>query len=360
VLERIRPKLYFRYLAKHYFINFLALLLGLSLAFAMIDYFQHSQQLQVSSNYLILYLFLMWQEALAQLYPIAIVFAGIMTLVSLIKSSNMVVLYSFGYTKKQLFLPFFTVATLIYLSFIALHTTDFSYAKDRAQAMLEEGVDAYDVSDLFFIYNGDFVYAKTLDPVKKEMTLVTLFKLSGNDLLYTIHAEKAVFDGHAWQAKHITIRKLVYDEKGLKRYTTQKRESLSTLVGYQPKVIESIYEGKALNIIDANHAWKLLSKQNLNTKKLRSSLNNKVIFPLFSIALLLVLFFKIPFHARYMNLPLVLSVSLGVTFLIWGLLFALNQMGNNGVLSPEFAIPFPVSLIVLYALYVYFRQKETI
>ena len=354
------PKLYFRYLAKHYFINFIALLLGLSVAFAMIDYFQHSQQLRLSSNYLIYYLFLMWQEALAQLYPIAIVFAGIMTLVTLIKSSNLVVLYSFGYTKRQLFLPFFTVAMAIYLTFIGLHTTEFSYAKDKAQAMLKEGVQVYSVSDLFFIYEGDFVYAKTLDPIKKIMTKVTLFKLSGNDLLYTVHAEKLIFDGEAWRAKNITIKKLIYDERGLKKYAEEKRDELRTLVGYKPKMIESIYEGKALNIVDANHAWRLLRKQNLNTNKLRSSLNNKVIFPLFSIGLLLVLFFKIPFHARYMNLPLVLSASLGATFLTWGLLFALNQMGNNGVLSPEFAIPFPISLILLYAAYVYFRQKETI
>jgi lipopolysaccharide export LptBFGC system permease protein LptF len=61
-----------------------------------------------------------------------------------------------------------------------------------------------------------------------------------------------------------------------------------------------------------------------------------------------------------MNLPVVLSLSLGVTFLVWGLLFALNQMGNNGVLSPELAIPLPIAAIITYALYVYFREKETI
>ncbi len=359
-MSLFRPKLYFRYLAKHYFINFVALLLGLSLAFAMIDYFQHSQQLQFSSNYLIYYLFLMWQEALAQLYPIAIVFAGIMTLVSLIKSSNMVVLYSFGYTKRQLFLPFMTVALMIYLLFVGLHMTQFSYAKDKAQAMLEDGVGAYAMKDLFFIYEGDFVYAKTLDPFKKEMTKMTLFRLSDNDLLYTVHADKATFDGESWIAKNIVIKKLIYGKGGLKRYSIERRDKLSTLVGYKPKMIESIYEGKALNIIDANHAWRLLTKQDLNTNKLRSSLNNKIIFPLFAIGLLLVLFFKIPFHARYMNLPVVLSLSLGTTFLVWGLLFALNQMGNNGVLSPELAVPLPVGLILLYAIYVYFRAKETI
>jgi lipopolysaccharide export system permease protein len=125
-------------------------------------------------------------------------------------------------------------------------------------------------------------------------------------------------------------------------------------------MIEAIYEGKALNIIDAYQAWKLLEKQNLNTKKLRSTLYYKIVFPLFSIALLLILFFKIPFHARYMNLPLVLAFSLGTTFLLWGLLFALNQMGHNGVLLPELAIPLPIMFLWLYALRVYFRGQETL
>ena len=356
----LMPKLYFRYLVKHYVINFLALLLGLSIAFAMIDYFQHSQQLELSSNYMILYLFLMWQEALGQLYPIAIVFAGIMTKLSLIKSSNMVVLHSFGYTKRQLFKPFFVVATLIYLSFMGLQTTEFSYAKDKAQAMLEDGMRAYALNDLFFIYDGDFVYAKSLDPINKVMKKVTLFRLDGNDLLYTVHADEAKYLGDSWEADNIIIKQLTYDKNGLKNYTTYKQDHLTTLVGYKPKMIESIHEGKALNIIDMTKTYKLLDEQELNTNRLRSTIYSKVVFPLFSISLLLILFFKIPFHARYMNLALVLSLSLGVTFLFWGLLFAFNQMGNNGVLPPEFAVPLPIFLSILYALYVYFLDRETI
>ncbi len=354
------PKLYFRYLAKLYSINFFALLLGLSLAFTMIDYFQHAQELRLSSNYTILYMFLMWQEALSQLYPIAIVFAGIMTKLSLIKSTNMVALHSFGYTKQRLFLPFFIVAFSIYLFFIGLQTTEFSYAKDKAQAMLEDGMRAYALNDLFFIYDGDFVYAKSLDPIKKEMQSITIFKLSHNDLLYTIHAKKAKFDRKSWRANDIVIKKLIYDEQGLKRYQIEKQEQLTTLVGYKPKMIESIHEGKTLNIVDMEKTFQLLNAQKLNTKKLRSSIYGKIVFPLFSIILLLLLFFKMPFHARYMNISLVLSLSLGVTFLAWGLLFALNQMGRNGVISPEFAIPLPIVLGFLYALYVYFVDKETI
>jgi len=168
----ILPKLYCRYLAKHYIINFLALLIGLSIAFAMIDYFQHSRQLAFSSNYTILYLFFMWQEALGQLYPIAIVFAGIMTKMTMIKSSNMVALYSFGYTKRQLFFPFFVMSFMIYLLFIGLQTTEFSYAKDKAQAMLEDGMRAYALNDLFFIYELKTNYYSEYRHIKKEMKML--------------------------------------------------------------------------------------------------------------------------------------------------------------------------------------------
>ncbi len=84
---------------------------GLSFAFAAIDYFQHVQKLDVASNYKILYIFYMWQEALGLLYPLAIVFALIMTKLALVKNNTMGAFHAFGYDKKRLFMPLFTVAS---------------------------------------------------------------------------------------------------------------------------------------------------------------------------------------------------------------------------------------------------------
>ena len=359
-MSLFRPTLTFRYLAKHYVINFIALLMGISVAFSMIDYFQHSEELALSSNYKILYVYYMWQEALVLLYPLALIFALIMTKLSLVKSSNMVILHSFGYTKRQLFYPFLVVSMIVYLIFTYLHTTQFSYAKDRATAMLaKDGIDSYSLKDLFFIYDGTFVYAKNIDPIKKRMEDLVLFSLDGNNLKYTIDAKEANFIGNGWLAKDIFIRKLIYNSNSnLIKYETEKKDEMLTLIGYEPKIIESIQEGKALNMTDSFRALKLLDEQNLNTHKLRSKIYYKIIFPLFSIAFLIILFFKIPFHARYMNLALVLAISLGTTFLIWGILFAFNQMGQNGVIAPEFAIPIPVSILWFYALIIFFNNKE--
>ena len=360
-MSLFRPTLTFRYLAKHYIINFIALLMGISLAFSMIDYFQHSEQLALSSNYKILYVYYMWQEALVLLYPLALIFALIMTKITLIKSSNMVILHSFGYTKRQLFYPFLIVSTSVYLLFTYLHATQFSYAKDRAKAMLaQEGVDSYSLKDLFFIYEGTFVYAKNIDPIKKKMEDLVLFRLENNNLLYTMDAKEAHFKDGGWLAKDIFLRKLIYKDDNLIRYETENVDEMLTLIGYEPKIIESIQEGKALNMVDSFRALELLEEQNLNTYKLRSTIYYKIIFPLFSIAILLILFFKIPFHARYMNIAFVLAVSLASTFLIWGVLFALNQIGRNGVIPPEFAIPLPISLLWIYALIILFNNKETL
>ena len=359
-MSLLSPSLHFRYLSKLYIKNLLAILFGISFAFAAIDYFQHVQKLDVSSNYKILYIFYMWQEALGLLYPLAIVFAVIMTKLSLVKNNTMGALHAFGYNKKRLFLPMFLVASVTYAIFTFLHTTEFSYAKDKAEVLLKNELHTYDVNDLFFKYNDTFVYIKNLDPVAQKIEDITIFKVEGYQVRYTINAPIATFDGNEWDAQNATLKTHIYKEGELEKYTVEHKKSIKTLKGYKPKIIESLYEGKALNIIDAFNTWKLLNKQNLNSDKIRAALYNKIVVPLFALALLLILFFKLPFHARMMNLGSVIALSLGATFVTWGILFGLNQMGSNGVLAPEFAAILPIVLLWVYAIYVYITDEKSI
>lgn len=354
------PSLHFRYLAKLYLKNLLSVLFGLSFAFAAIDYFQHVQQLNVATNYKILYIFYMWQEALGLLYPLAIVFALIMTKLTLVKNNTMGALHAFGYDKKRLFLPLFTVGSITYAIFLFLHTTDFSYAKDKAAFLLKNDLGAYKVNDLFFKYNDTFVYINNLDPIAKKIEDITIFKVEGYKVKYTINAPYAMFDGEKWTAYDATLKTHLYEEDQLKKYTVEHKDRIETLEGYKPKIIESLYEGKSLNIIDAYTTWKLLQVQHLSSAKIRSSLYDKIIVPLFSIAMLLILFFKLPFHARMMNMGGVIALSLAATFVTWGVLFGLSQMGANGVLIPELTAILPIILLWAYAIYVYFTDERSL
>jgi len=302
----------------------------------------------------------MWQEALTLLYPLAIVFALIMTKMSFVKSNTMGALHAFGYNKKILFFPIIIVSFIVYGIFIFLQTTEFSYAKDKANLLLQNQINAYDVNDVFFKYNDTFVYIKKLDPIEKKIFDITIFKVQGHKVRYTIHAPMAVYAKDKWEAKDAILKTNIYKNGKLERYKVEHKKSIVTLHGYKPKIITSLYEGKALNIIDAYHTWKLFQKQDLNSDKIRAAFYNKIIVPLFALALALILFFKLPFHARMMSFGYVIALSLGSTFIIWGILFGLNQMGSNGVLIPELTAILPIILLWIYAIYVYFTDEKRI
>jgi lipopolysaccharide export system permease protein len=61
-----------------------------------------------------------------------------------------------------------------------------------------------------------------------------------------------------------------------------------------------------------------------------------------------------------MNMGAVIALSLAATFVIWGILFGLSQMGANGVLLPELTAILPVVLLWVYAIYVYFTDERSL
>lgn len=359
-MNLFEPSLYFSYLVKLYTKNLLAILLGLSLAFTGLDYFQHIQQLDLSSNYKILYMFYVWQVSLGVLYPLAIMFAVLMTKLTLVKNNTMGALHAFGYTKKRLFTPFLVVASLTYFIFTLLHTTEFSYAREKADLLLKKELQAYDVNDLFFKYNDTFVYIKKLDPVAKQIEDITIFKVEGYRVQYTIHAPIARFNGEEWNAYSAILKTHVYKNGSLDKYTVEYKESIKTLKGYKPKIIESLYEGKALNIIDAFNTWLLLQKQNVDSAKIRAVFYAKVTTPLFAIAMLLLLFFKLPHHMRMANMSTSVALASGSIIVVWGVLFGLERIGYNGVVEPEFTSLLPVLLLLLYAGHTYKSCERTL
>jgi lipopolysaccharide export system permease protein len=352
------PKLYFRYLAKHYFLNLIAILLGLSLAFAIIDFFQHMQNLTTTLSNKILYIFYIWQEALKLLYPLAIIFALIMTKVNLIKNNNISAFYALGYNNKQLIKPILTVGFSVYLAFALLSSTEFAYAKEKAMAILKKQSYDYNVDDIFFKYQDTFVYMKKLYPVEKTIEQITIFKVKDKKVLYTIHAPYALFDGKSWLAQDATLKTHNYINNQLSSYKIEHKDSIKTLTGYKPKIIRSLYEGKSLSTLDAYNTYRLLSKEHINTDKIKTALYSTLVVPLFAIAFVVILFFKMPYLGRMSSMGLVIASSLGSTFVVWGLFFGLVRLASSGVVASEILLVVPVVVLWIYALYLYFFAEK--
>lgn len=351
--------LYFQYISKLYSKSFIMMLLGITVSITMIDYLKNFDDLDGFSNQMILYLFYTWEFRLEQFYPLAIVFSAIITYMSLVKSNTFVAMYSFGYSKRELFIPFIAPAFIVYLFLIVLQLGAFSYARERAWSTLHNTDSVRAVNDLFFKYGNSFVYVKELDPIQKTIRGVTVFKLHNAEVKSTITLDKAKFDGEYWVAKNAILTTKKYTKDALLDGFHKKNTGVYKLLrNYRPKVIELIYEGESLSLIDAINTYKILKEQGLDSDKIRATFYSKVILPLFVFVIMTILFFKTSYHSRYMNQELVWALSLGGTLVIWGLLYALYTLSASGAILSELGIVLPVGLSILYALHLFFHEAK--
>ena len=349
----------FKYVAFHYLKNMLIILIGLSGLFSGLDFLMNATGLP-SFNVKILYGFFKWQEALSLLFPLAIVFGGIWTKISFIKQNSISAMYSLGVTRKELFKPFFMVGLFTYLVFLGLNFTPFATAKDSAKQLFSNSYDISKTEDLFFKYNDSFVYIGTLIPEKYKIENLTIFKMKNNEVVETFTSKEAWYNIHEWVATDALKKTIVIDAEGKKRLKIEKLTLLRTLEGYQPKILKSIYDGKSLTLDDSVMAIQLLNHQGLETHSFRAEIYGKIFMPLFSIALLMILLFNFPFHARYMNIAMTTTKAIGGTLFVWGILFALLGIGKNGALNPEVAIILPIVLLWIYALYSLGKSQKRI
>jgi len=328
----------------------LIILMGLTGLFAGLDFLMNASSLP-SFNVKILYAFSRWEEAVNLLYPLVIILGAIWTKISFIKSNTIGSFYALGISRKRLFIPFFVVSFGTYLLIVALNFTSFAKGNDRADMLQTNQYAMSPTKDLFFKYNDSFVFIKELIPQMYKIEGLTIFKLSKNKMVKMFEAKEAWYNIEEWVATDVTSKTIIEDSLGNKSLKIEKIAILHTLKDYQPEILKFIYDSQQLSIDEIYKAKKLLENQGLKTESLRADMYSRVITPLFSIALVMILLFYFPFHARYMNMGVLGMQTIGVTLFIWGILFAFQRIGMSGAINPELIIIAPIVLLWIYALY---------
>ena len=343
----------FKYVAFHYLKNMLIILFGLSALFAGLDFLMNASSLS-SFNVKILYFYLKIQEALNLLYPLAIVFGGIWTKIAFIKQNRVGALYSLGVTRKEFFKPFFVVGVLTYLIFLALNFTSFSTVQERAESLFKNQYGVSKTKDLFFKYktkyNTSFVYIGALIPEQYKLEDLTIFRMKEDKVVAIITAKEAWYNIYEWVVTDAIKKSKFINQEGKQRLKIETLPILHSLRDYQPKILESIYDGKVLTLAETISAKRLLENQGLSTYEVRTEIYSKILVPLFSIALLMILIFQFPFHARYMNIAITSIKAIGGTLFIWGILFAFQSIAKNGSAMPELILILPIVMLWIYAL----------
>ena len=350
------------YISKLYLKYFLIVLFGLSMFFIIIDYVSVARKLPSSANLKILYLYYKFLQSVGVLTPIALVFGMVLTIVKLVRENLMVAFYSLGYSKISILTPFFVISMLITTIYISLYVTDFAYSREFAKDIKKGRLVTKKRSDLFFKYDSHtksgevkhyYIFFSKLYPTQKFAEGIRIFDVKSNgELAEIVRAKYAYYDNKNWiifSARFLKIdQDLELNQKGIE---IRDREKLVILKGFKPTILDQIYEGKIdFGLNDLFQAISLLNEQGFNIDKLKTSLFNIVIHPLFAPLLMVIIFFSMPINSRMKNISLIAFGSVLVTLLFWGTLLAFVQLSFSGTLIPEFAIIFPILILAILSL----------
>ena len=340
-----------RYLTFLYLKFFLIILISFIIFFVGLDYIQNFKSLPSSANLQLLYIVYKSFYAADILLPISTIFALIATKIYLIRSNELVAIYSIGYDKKRVIKPFFFTSLFITAFFIFLRTTSFSYANESAKNIKKHSIITDATSDLFLKYYNYYIYFKKLYPFQKKAEDIRIFKTQDKKLKELIKAKFAYFENNSWSIKNAKVVKIDKDN-----ILISSKDELKLLEGFRPKILDLVYEGKVnFTILDAIYAIKLLKEQDLNIQKIKAILYAQIVYPFFAPLLMVIIFYFVPITQRVFSLTLFSFSAIIFSLVIWSLLFSLVRLSFTNILSPEITTITPVTLLALFA-YLFYKK----
>jgi len=348
----------FLYLAKHYLKSFVIVAFGLTFAATLIDFVQYVGDIE-GVNRKILYFYYTFSDYFLFIYPIAFIFAAIIVFSNLVWKNHLLAFSSFGYEKSSILKSFIAVFIIIYSVVFALNFTQFAYSGDSARAILDKRQLFNSLHNIFFKYNSNFVYAKEMDIVNKELKGVTLYIIKDNRLSELLHFNVAKFKNKKWIATGIEKKVLNYKNGQPVGYKIIQVKKESILKGYYPKVVRLLYEGKRMSIYDGFKALTLLSKQKIDSSKVKSALYTKVLMPLFAPALIIMILAYLPLHRRFLSRAKYLVSTMGLTLIVWTILYSLNMLSINGVVPVDLGQPLVIIVLYMVAFYIWFKKRHS-
>ncbi len=348
-------KTYQIFLSKLYIKNFLLIFITLELFFTGMDLLENLGKISSSANLQILYTVNKLLFYTNFTLPLSLIFAMFLTFLNVLKSNELVSLYSLGISKKELIAPVMIISSIVTMLFISLNLfSDFVSAYDKASNIKKYDSPTKKTNALFLKSFDTYAYIDQLQPKEKVGKNLKIFITKENKLIEVLKADSANFANNRWNLKNVTSIKIpnLEDENSSKKLIYTHLETKEVLHGFKPKIIDTLFQKNAsLTILESLDAVSFLEQQNLNSEKIKSNLYTMVFFPLFAPIAIYGLFFPLPAGRRSTNIAL-LSFSYVFSILtIWGILFILTKISANGTISAELGILMPIILLSLISLY---------
>jgi len=127
---------------------------------------------------------------------------------------------------------------------------------------------------------------------------------------------------------------------------TVRGQDIRVLKDFRPKILDQIVEGKVnYTIVDALDALALLKDQDIDLSKVKSSLYRNIVTPWFALMMIVLIYAHVPIASRFANLSLYSFGAILATLIVWGVLFMLGELSNNGTLTPVIGIIAPIVVL---------------
>jgi len=332
------------YLLKKYFINFIIVLSSLEFFFVGIDFLQNFKDLPQSANLQLLYLLYNSFFTLTLTLPLSLSFAWVLTLVGVIKNNELVALLSLGVKPKSIYAPAILFSLALLLCLIGLQATPMAYSYEQKSKILKNQYFINSKTDIFVKYNEYFVYIKKLFPLEKRAEGIHIFKIKNKDIIENISAPKAYFQNNRWYVINAKVVKKPQDiDWNKSKLDISYEKFLHILEGFKPKILDNVYDSKSgYSIQDGIYALFLLSEQNVNTDKIRSSLYYQIFIPFFILPMMLLIYKNSSINSRFFNMGSFITFGVFGTLVIWGVFFMLHKFASGGIVIPELAILLPI------------------
>jgi len=335
---------YFFYILKKYLKNFLIILIAFSLLYTVVDIMFSISKIPSSSNLFVLYAYYMFIYSATLLYPLAFIFAFLLTLSHMIKFNELVSFYSLGFYPKQIVKPIIIFSAIFTLAVFGVLLTKLAYSAEYAQAIKD--AKKLNTDNIFLKYNNSVIYIKKLNPVLKEANNIYVFYIKNKKLTKFLFAKEARFVDNEWVAKNAYIY-LINEKKWIKNTS-----SIIFLKNFKPKIISNLQKLRDISFWDAYLTIKYF--KNVDINKILSIVFYKIFTPISMIGIIIYIFYISPIHIRVSNVTLFMIKSISLSILVWGVMLLLYKFAKQGVL-PFYVLSLPFFIILIIDLFV--RRK---
>ncbi|EAL3132779.1 LptF/LptG family permease [Campylobacter coli] len=350
--------IFFRFISGIYLKNFFIIFLSLLGFYCGIDLLLNFNDLPDAANLSLLYVIFLAFSAVTYVLPVSLIFALVLSLVSMIRANEFVSLYALGLSRNYVILFPFLWALFFCCIYIGLNFTSFAYANDYKRNILKNGTIMNQSGEVFLKFNNNFVYISKINNGQNSAQNIKIFNINDLNLSSFVSAKNAHFEGESWILRdgNITLLPKNYElaNDGLK---IQDFSELKSLEGFKPKIIEGVASNSDYSISDALESFELFKAQNVNTDTLKINLYKFVFTPFFAPFLMLIMYYFFPVIARFFNLAFVTFIAFVVTLMIWGVLFLLTRLSENSVIASEIGIVVPIIILGCLSAYMYYKHR---